>query len=130
APNYAELATNSIAVAAGSATLIMALAAFAGWIAARNGPGGRTLDQLATLSLVFPGIVLGVAVMEVYLRIPLPIYGSLWIILIAYVIRYMPYGMRYVFSGVLQLHHELEEAAGVFGALALSYLRRVDAKMM
>ena len=70
------------------------------------------LDQLATLSLVFPGICLGVAVMEVYLRVPLPIYGSLWIIAIAYVIRYMPYGMRYVYAGVLQLHRELEEAAG------------------
>ena len=50
--------------------------------------------------------------MEVYLRVPLPIYGSLWIIAIAYVIRFMPYGMRYVYSGVLQLHRELEEAEG------------------
>ena len=67
---------------------------------------------------MFPGICLGVAVMEVYLRVPLPIYGTLWIIAIAYVIRYMPYGMRYVYSGVLQLHRELEEAAGVAGASA------------
>ena len=130
APNYAELAINSIAVAAGAATLIMALSAFAGWIAARNGPGGRTLDQLATLSLVFPGIVLGVAVMEVYLRIPLPIYGSLWIILIAYVIRFMPFGMRYVYSGVLQLHNELEEAAVVAGAGYLTVLRRIVAPLL
>jgi iron(III) transport system permease protein len=122
---YFELAVNSLAVAAGAATAIMVITAFAGWIAARNGPGGRILDQLATLSLVFPGICLGVAVMEVYLRVPLPIYGSLWIIAIAYVIRYMPYGMRYVYSGVLQLHKELEEAAGVAGAGSMTTLRRV-----
>jgi iron(III) transport system permease protein len=79
---------------------------------------------------VFPGICLGVAVMEVYLRVPLPIYGTLWIIAIAYVIRYMPYGMRYVYSGVLQLHHELEEAAGVAGAGALTTLRRVVAPLL
>ena len=130
AGGYVELAVNSLTVAAGSATTIMALAALAGWIAARNGPGGRVLDQLATLSLVFPGICLGVAVMEVWLRVPLPIYGSLWIIAIAYVIRYMPYGMRYVYSGVLQLHRELEEAAGVAGAGTTTTLRRIVAPLL
>lgn len=122
---YVELALNSITVAAGAATVVMLLTALAGWIAARNGPGGRVLDQLATISLVFPSICLGVAVMEVYLRVPLPIYGTLWIIVIAYVIRYMPFGMRYVYSGVLQLHKELEEAAGVAGAGATTTLRRI-----
>ena len=124
-PGYLNLAINSLSVAAAAATAIMAVCALAGWIAARNGPGGRLIDQLATLSLVFPGICLGVAVMEVYLRVPLPIYGSLWIIAIAYVIRYMPYGMRYVYSGVLQLHRELEEAGAVSGAGTLTILRRV-----
>ena len=130
APGYVELATNSLMVAAAAATFIMAITALAGWIAARRGPGGWLLDQLATLSLVFPGICLGVAVMEVYLRVPLPIYGSLWIIAIAYVIRFMPYGMRYVYSGVLQLHHELEEAAGVAGAGSLTTLRRIVAPLL
>ena len=130
APDYVGLALNSLTVAAGAATAIMLVTALAGWIAARRGPGGRILDQLATLSLVFPGICLGVAVMEVYLRVPLPIYGTLWIIAIAYVIRYMPYGMRYVYSGVLQLHRELEEAAGVAGATALTTLRRIVAPLL
>ncbi len=124
-PGYIELAVNSLVVAAGASTAIMAITALASWIAARNGPGGRILDQLATLSLVFPGNCLGVAVMEVYLRVPLPIYGSLWIIALAYVIRHMPFGMRYVYSGVLQLHHELEEAAGIAGAIAMTTLRRI-----
>jgi iron(III) transport system permease protein len=130
AHGYVDLAMNSLLVAAGAATTIMVIAAFAGWIAGRNGPGGRILDQLATLSLVFPGICLGVAVMEVWLRIPLPVYGTLWIIGIAYVIRYMPFGMRYVYSGVLQLHRELEEAAGVAGAGMLTTLRRVVAPLL
>ena len=130
AHGYLDLAVNSLVVAAGSATAIMAITAFAGWIAGRDGPGGRWLDQLATLSLMFPGICLGVAVMEVWLRVPLPVYGSLWIIAIAYVIRYMPYGMRYVYSGVLQLHRELEEAAWVAGADTLTTLRRVVAPLL
>ena len=130
APGYVDLAINSVLVAAGSATAIMAITALAGWIAARNGPGGRVLDQLATLSLVFPGICLGVAVMEVWLRVPLPVYGTLWIIGIAYVIRYMPFGMRYVYAAVLQLHRELEEAAGVAGAGTMTTLRRIVAPLL
>jgi iron(III) transport system permease protein len=129
-PSYLELSVNSLIVSAGAATATMILAAFAGWIAARRGPGGRSLDQLAMLSLVFPGIVLGVAVMEVYLRVPLPIYGTLWIIAIAYVIRYMPFGMRYVYTGVLQLHNELEEAGAVSGAGYLTTLRRIVAPLL
>lgn len=130
APGYVDLAINSVLVAAGAATAIMAITALAGWIAARNGPGGRVLDQLATLSLVFPGICLGVAVMEFWLRVPLPVYGTLWIIGIAYVIRYMPFGMRYVYAAVLQLHRELEEAAGVAGAGTMTILRRIVAPLM
>jgi iron(III) transport system permease protein len=68
--------------------------------------------------------------MEVWLRIPLPVYGTLWIIGIAYVIRYMPFGMRYIYSGVLQLHRELEEAAGVAGAGTMTTLRRVVAPLL
>src|SRR5258708_30135453 len=108
----------------------MAIPALAGWIGGRNGRGGRILDQLATLSLVFPGICLGVAVMEVWLRVPLPIYGTLWIIGIAYVIRSMPFGMRYVYVAVLQLHRELEEAAGVPAAGTMSTLRRIVAPLL
>ena len=125
AHGYVDLAINSLMVAAAAATVIMAITALAGWIAGRNGPGGRILDQLATLSLVFPGICLGVAVMEVWLRIPLPVYGTLWIIAIAYVIRFMPFGMRYVYAGVLQLHRELEEAAAVAGASTMTTMRRI-----
>jgi iron(III) transport system permease protein len=130
AHGYVDLAWHSLVVAAGAATAIMAITALAGWIAGRNGPGGRILDQLATMSLVFPGICLGVAVMEVWLRVPLPVYGTLWIIGIAYVIRYMPFGMRYVYSGVLQLHRELEESAGVAGAGTMTTLRRIVAPLL
>ena len=63
--------------------------------------------------------------MELALRAPFPAYGTLWVIALGYLIRYMPYGMRYAYSGVLQIHRELEEAAGVAGAGTLGVLRRV-----
>lgn len=129
-PHYLELGMNTIIVSAVAATLAVLVTAVAGWIAARRGPGAWLIDQLATLPLIFPGIVMGVALMQIYLRLPIPIYGTLWAIIIAYLIRYMPYGMRYSFSGVLQVHRELEEAATVSGATVYSALRRVIAPLL
>ena len=127
---YLDLAWNTIFISAVSATLVMAITLFAGWIAARRRPGGVLLDQIATMPLIFPGIVLGVAVMQVFLALPIKIYGTVWILIIAYIIRYLPYGMRYAYSGVLQIHNELEEAASVAGASAWTTLRRVIAPLL
>lgn len=129
-PHYLDLAVNTILVSASAATMVVVLTAVSGWIAARRGPGAWLIDQLSTIPLIFPGIVMGVAMMQIYLRLPLPIYGTLWAIVIAYLIRYMPYGMRYAYSGVLQIHRELEEAASVSGAPLLSTLRRVVAPLL
>lgn len=124
-PDYLGLAANTLSVAAGAATAAVLITLAAAWVAARRHAGGVLIDQLATLPLVFPGIVLGVAMMELALRAPFPLYGTLWLIGIGFLVRYMPYGMRYAYSGVLQIHRELEEAASVAGAGSLSVLRRV-----
>jgi iron(III) transport system permease protein len=74
------------------------------------------LDQLASVPLVFPGIVLGIAVLGLYIRSPIPVYGTIWILVLAYVIGYLPYGLRYVHPGLLRIHADLEESARVSGA--------------
>jgi iron(III) transport system permease protein len=125
APYYLELVGNTLLVAAITSVVVMALTLVSGWLAARNRRGAWLLDQLATFPLVFPGIVLGVAVMQLFLRVPVPVYGTVWILIWAFVIRYLPYGMRYSYSGLLQIHRELEEAAGVAGASAVTTLRRI-----
>jgi iron(III) transport system permease protein len=108
----------------------MVIVAAAGWIAARRGPGAWLIDQLVTIPFIFPGIVLGVAVMQIYLQVPIPIYGTLWVLLIAYIIKNLPYGMRYVFTGVLQIHKELEEAASISGAGIFAVLKRIIAPLL
>jgi iron(III) transport system permease protein len=123
--HYLELLRNTLAIAAGAATVTMALTLVAAWLAARRRRGAWALDQLAMLPLVFPGIVLGVAVMQLFLNSPIPLYGTIWIIMWAFVIRYLPYGMRYSYAGMIQIHRELEEAAGVSGATAFEGLRRI-----
>lgn len=123
--SYIELARNTLIAGAGAATVAMALAGVAGWLAARRKPGGLLVDQLTSAPLVFPGIVLGFALMELSLNLPFTLYNTLTILVIAFTIRYLPYGMRYAYSGVLQIHRELEEAAEVCGASSLEMLWRV-----
>lgn len=117
---------NSLFLGVGSATLVMAGMAIAAWIVVRSRVPGRTVvDQLAFMPLVIPGLVLGLALSFVYLRSPIPIYGTLFILLIAYVTRFMPYGMRYAVTSMQQISSELEESAQVSGASWWQTFRRV-----
>jgi iron(III) transport system permease protein len=122
---YLDLVWQTLLMSAGAATCVMALTIVAGWLVVRRRPGGWLLDQLATAPLIFPGIVLGVAMIQIYLAVPVPIYGTLWAFIIAFTIRFLPYGMRYSASGVLQIHPELEEAASVSGSPLHIVLRRI-----
>jgi len=122
---YLDLVWKTWVMSAGGATLVMAVTILSGWLAVRRRPGGFLLDQLATVPLVFPGIVLGVAMIQILLAAPFPIYGTIWAFVIAFAIRYLPYGMRYASSGMLQVHPELEEAAGVAGGSLFLTLRRI-----
>ena len=124
-PYYLGLATNTVLVALAAATVVMMLTGLAGWLSARRWPFGRVLNQLVTVPLVFPGLVLGVALLELALQAPGQIYGTLWLIGIAFVVRYIPYGMRYSYSGALLIHRELEQAAMVAGASSPQMLRRI-----
>jgi len=122
---YISLMGNTFIIAIVTATVVMTLSAATGWLSVRKAPGAAILDKLATTPLVFPGIVLGVGVMQLFLKLPIGLYGTVWIIAWAFVINYLPYGARYSFSGMLQIHRELEEAAAVSGAPALTAFRRI-----
>jgi iron(III) transport system permease protein len=117
---------NSAVLGVGSATTVMLFMAVAAWLVVRTRlPGRWMVDNLAFLPLVIPGLVLGVALLFVYLRVPLPIYGTLWILFIAYFTRYMPYGMRYASTSMYQIGRELEESAMTSGAGWWQTFRRV-----
>ena len=92
-------------------SIIITLGAVISWVVVRTNPPRRCmLDSLASMPLVFPGIVLGLSIMICYLYIDIGIYNTIWIMLVAYVTRFLPYGMRYVSTSMLQIHKELEES--------------------
>jgi iron(III) transport system permease protein len=116
-PDIGTVIWNTAVLAAASATIIMLMTSVLAWIVVRTRlPGRWVLDSLASLPLVFPGLVLGLAIMICYLHVGIGIYGTLWIMLIAYVTRFMPHGMRYSTTSMLAVHKELEESAAMSGA--------------
>ncbi len=125
-PSFSTAVWNSILLALASATIVMLVTSVICWIVVKTKlPGRWLLDNIASLPLVFPGLVLGLAVMVLYLNLQIGVYGTLWIMLIAYVTRFMPYGLRYNTTSMLQIHKELEESAHMSGASWVTTFWRV-----
>ena len=119
-------ALNSLWMSVTTATVVMLLASVVCWIVVKTKIRGRwLLDNLASLPMVFPGLVLGVSIMIFYLTFDIGIYGTFWIILLAYITRFLPYGLRYSTTSMLQIHKDLEESGGMSGASWLTVFTRI-----
>jgi iron(III) transport system permease protein len=126
-------AWNSAILSVGTATVIAALTTVAAWVVLRSRYRWRGgLDQLTFLPINYPSLVIGLAVSFVYLRnpLPFPVYGTLLILLIAYVTNFLPYGMRYAVSALERIANEMEESAEVSGASWWQMMRRVVLPLM
>ena len=84
--------------------------------------GVAALDYLSTIPLGLPGVVLAVGLVLAWIRVPLPVYATLWILLIAYVTRYVPLAVRSADGALRQIDPSLEEASRISGG---SWLRSI-----
>src|SRR5689334_2976749 len=117
---------NSTLVGLGTATAVMILvSAISYFVHKTRVPGRKLLDFLGFAPIAMPSVVLGTAFLWFYLLVPIPILGTLIIIGLAYITRYMAVALRFVSSSMLQIHSELEEAAIVAGGGWLTNFRRV-----
>jgi iron(III) transport system permease protein len=125
-PNITRSIWNSFMLSIGSATVIMLVTSVICWIVVKTKlPGRWLLDNVASLPMVFPGLVLGLSIMIFYLNVDIGVYGTMWIMFIAYVTRFMPYGLRYNTTSMLQIHKELEESSQMSGASWFTTFRRI-----
>jgi len=125
-PNLTRTIWNSFVLSFGSATIVMLVTSVICWIVVKTKlPGRWLIDNIASLPMVFPGLVLGLAIMIFYLNVDIGVYGTIWIMFIAYITRFMPYGLRYSTASMLQIHKELEESAAMSGATWVTSFRRI-----
>jgi iron(III) transport system permease protein len=122
---------NSIILSTLTATAAMMLTSLVAWIVYKSRlPGSWVLDFLAFVPIAIPGIVMGMSLILLYVAFPIPIYGTIWVLLIAYVTRFIPYGMRAASGSIMQIHSELEEAAAASGASWWETFRRVTLPLL
>jgi iron(III) transport system permease protein len=107
---------NTLKVGIITAVLGGALAFAIGYTVTRtNVKGRRAIDLLATVPVAIPGLVIGVAYLWAWIGLPGGLYGTVWILALAFVARFMPDTVKALSTSFMQIHPELEEAAWICG---------------
>ena len=88
-------------------------------------PGRRAIDLISTVPVAIPGLVVGVAYLWAWIGIPGGLYGTIWILALAFIARFMPDTVKALSTSFLQIHRELEEAAWVCGKGTLATIRTI-----
>ena len=122
---------DSVFLAVGGATLCMFLAAVTSYITTKTKVAGRgIIEGLTFIPWAFPGTALAIGLLWTYVYVPIPIYGTIWILMIGYITRFLPYGLRSMSSTIVQIHDEMEDASKACGAGFLSTFRRILLPLM
>ncbi|WP_406858173.1 iron ABC transporter permease [Alsobacter sp. KACC 23698] len=122
---------NSLLLATIASTIAVLLGAVISWIDLRTtAPGRRVLDYIALVPLGLPGIVMAVALIQFWLMLPFALYGTLGILLLAYVGRYIPLGVRAANTALRQIDPSLEESARILGARWGTTMKEITLPLM
>ncbi len=107
---------NSLVIALVAATLATIIGIIISWTTQRTTiPHRQVLEYLAVLPVSVPGIAFGVGVALFWLRMPIAVYGTIWIIVLAFIGRFSGYAVRSISASIVQVHPELEESARIAG---------------
>ncbi len=90
-----------------------------------SAPGRRGIDLISTLPVAIPGLVIGVAYLWAWIGLPGGLYGTIWILALAFIARFMPDTIKSLSTSFLQIHRELEEAAWICGKGLIGTIRTI-----
>ncbi|VTU28183.1 Putative 2-aminoethylphosphonate transport system permease protein PhnV [Variovorax sp. SRS16] len=122
---------HSLVLALLGATVCVALAVALAWYVLRlRGRFAALVDYAMVLPLGMPGIALGVGILSLWILVPGGIYGTLWILLLAFVTAHIPVAMQFVGSALHRIHTDLEDASRIGGQAWLGTVRRIDLPLM
>lgn len=121
---------NTFLVALLSALIVTTIGAMLGWIITRSRSRWRhALDFVSVMSVGIPAVIAGLGIMLLYLSLPIAIYGTVGILVLAYSFRFAT-TTRLARAGFLQIHKELEEASAASGARWLTTQWRIMLPLM
>jgi iron(III) transport system permease protein len=88
-------------------------------------PGRKSIDVISTLPIAIPGLVVGVAYLWAWIGLPGGLYGTIWILALAFIARFMPDTIKALSSSLMQIHRELEEASWICGKGIVGTIRTI-----
>jgi iron(III) transport system permease protein len=108
---------NSLLLGLGTATIGVGLVGFLSWMIYRSRlPGAGLIEYVVMFPQAVPRLVFAFGMLWAWLIVPVPIYGTLWLLLIAYLTVFLPLGFRTISGVILQIDRTLEESAQMCGA--------------
>lgn len=118
---------NTLILAFSASAIILLVSVVIAWMLHRSTmPGRRLLEYVSMIPVAVPAVVFSVGLLWAWTSVPfIPIYGTLWILLICYVTIFLPYGIRAISATLVQIDKSLEECASVMGASWGRVLRTV-----
>jgi iron(III) transport system permease protein len=123
--------TNSLILAFATATIGIAIMGLLAWLIYRSRlPGAGTLEYVVMFPQAIPRLVFAFGIMWAWLVAPIPIYGTLWLLLIAYLTVFLPLGVRTIAGVMLQIDKSLEECAQMCGASWTFRMRTINVPLL
>jgi iron(III) transport system permease protein len=134
APWMSKVLKNTLLLMAVAPTVSVLLAALVAWVVHRTRIDKKwkaTIDILSFLPTALPSIVIALSLLIIFLNVHfIPLYGTLWIIGLAFLIRYIPYTVRSISAAVIQIHKELEESAQVCRATEIGAFFKITVPLI
>ena len=123
-PDLLDSFIRSMYLSTGGATISVLMTAVIAYIIHKSkAPGRGILEQVSVMPVGIPGIVMGLGMIWAYIQ--WPIWATVWILVVAYLTLFMPYGVRALGANVVQVHGELEESSRVHGGSWFLTFRRI-----
>ncbi|KUF07844.1 iron ABC transporter permease [Leucobacter sp. G161] len=130
-PTAHKATMNSLVVSISAALIGTVLAFIVSYVVNRSRiPGRAGLGYISMIPLAVPAIVLGLGLLWTWLLIPLPVYGTLVVMVIAFTAAQMPQGFQGASSGILQIHQDLEDSAVMHGANRIRAIWRITVPLL
>ena len=124
---------NSIIVSTITATVVVTMAALVSYISRKSKFKRRGfLEGVGMLPLAFPGFVIGLGFLWMFLTLPIAslVYGTLGVFVLAFLVKYLPHGIRFTSGAVMQIHNDLEESSAIAGAAWTRTVRKVTMPLL
>ena len=128
---FLDATTNSVIVSVLAATFGTVLAFLCGYVVYRTKASGRRLvEGVSMVPLAIPAVVLGMGLLWTWLVMPIPLYGTLAVLVVAFLAVQSPQGFRGVASSILQTDRDLEDSAVMLGANRVRAVSSVTVPLM